>query len=67
MTLDSGTLRLLRLALKEADKDGWAKVSKLVWPLVVALPADLTELRGADDGGGYVKLTDRGDAVVMYS
>ena len=67
MKLSSAQLHVLRLARKEADGSGWTKVSRIVWPLVSALPADLVEKRPAEDGGGHIRLTDRGDAVVFYS
>lgn len=66
MKLDDGQKHLLRLALKDADADGWAKVSSIVWPLVSKLPDDLIEKRPSDTGG-HVRLTGRGKAVVLYS
>lgn len=66
MKLSSGQLNLMRLAVKGASPDGWAKVSKVVWPMVAKLPADLIELRPSDDGG-HVRLTEHGHVVLKYS
>lgn len=65
MKIDHGDIRLLRLALKGAQSDGWAKVSKAVWPAIARLPDDLIEKRPTEEGG-HVRLTDRGDAIVTY-
>ena len=66
MKIDEGTLHLLRLASREADKDGWAKVSGVVWLAVRRIPSDLVELR--EDGSGfYVRLTEGGKAIVAYA
>ena len=64
--LDAGKINLLRLVLRHADANGWAKVSAMVWPLVISLPRDLVETSPTGDGG-YVRLTDSGKAVVLYS
>lgn len=66
MKLDAGKKHLLRLAIKDAAVDGWAKVSRVVWPLVSGLPDDLVEKRPSDDGG-HIRLTECGKAVVLYS
>lgn len=66
MKLDHGSMHLLRLAMKGAAEDGWAKVSAVVWPLIEKLPDDLLEKRPSDDGG-HVKLTDHGETVLFYS
>jgi hypothetical protein len=66
MKLCSSALRLMRLALRDADADGWAKVSKLVYPLLSAVPDDLMERR-EDGDGGYVRLTERGKIALAYS
>lgn len=66
MKLDSGTLHLMRLASREAEADGWAKVSPQVWPAVRRIPGDLVELR--EDGSGfYMRLTEGGTAIVAYA
>jgi hypothetical protein len=57
-------LKLIKRSKPEAD--GWYRASKIVWPLIAdAFPADLAETRGADEGG-YIRLTDRGQAVSDY-
>lgn len=57
-------LNLIKRSKPEAD--GWYRASKMVWPLIAdAFPADLAETREADEGG-YIKLTDRGQAVADY-
>lgn len=66
MTLDAGTRHILRLAERDADTDGWAKVSSVLWPIIAKLPNDLVERRAADDGSGHVRLTPGGQAVIMY-
>lgn len=64
--LNDGSLHLLRLTARGAGLDGWAPVSKVVWPLIAQLPDDLVEKRPSDDGG-HARLTDRGDAIVVYT
>ena len=66
MKLDSGNLHLLRLAMREADADGWAKVSRILWPVVAKLPDDLVEKRPEGDAG-FIRLTSGGNAVANYS
>lgn len=68
MSLTSGDRNLLRLASKGAADDGWAPVSRQIWPLVAKLPDELLEKRtGRDDGGGWVRLTDAGNIVLRYA
>lgn len=66
MKLDSGTIHILRLTAKDADKDGWSKVSKLLWPICSKLPDDLVEKRPSADGG-HIRLTSDGEAIVRYA
>ena len=42
-------LKLTKKAKKDAN--GWAKVSKAVWPSVRTLPSQLVELQETNDGG----------------
>jgi hypothetical protein len=58
---------ILRLILRsKAGNGGWYRVSPVVWPLVDgALPADLAKTKAAE-GGGYIRLTERGQAVADY-
>lgn len=64
--LDAGQRHLMRLAARDADAEGWTKVSKVVWPMVAKLPADLVDLRPSDDGG-HVRLTEHGHVVLQYT
>ena len=66
MKLDSGTIHLLRLTAKDADAEGWSKVSGLLWPICSKLPDDLIEKRPSDDGG-HIRLTSYGKAIVRYA
>jgi hypothetical protein len=67
MKLDAGQKHLLRLTAKGASENGgWAPVSKLVWPLIAALPNDLIEKQPAAEGG-LARLTEAGETVLFYS
>lgn len=66
MKLNAGQMHLLRLTLRDGDAEGWAKVSKILWPLVLPLPDDLVEKRESDNGG-HIRLTAGGKAVAAYS
>lgn len=68
MLLDGGQKNLLRLTRKGMEEnDGWAVVSKAVWPMIVMMPTDLIERHLLQDGTGIARLTDRGEAVLDYS
>ncbi len=69
MKLDAGQQHFLRLARMgmASGADGWAKVSKVVWPLMATMPEDLLEREPFEDGSGRCRLTDRGEAVLDYS
>lgn len=55
----------LRLIVKDADVDGWASVSKAVFPLVEQMPSALVELEMVgDEGRGRVRLTEEGESVI---
>ena len=63
--LDGGQKHLLRLVVRGADAEGWAPVSKPVFPLVERIPAALVELeRVGEEGRGRVRLTQEGEKVV---
>ena len=63
--LDDGQKNLLRLVVRGADAEGWAPVSKPVFPLVERIPAALVELeRVGEEGRGRVRLTQEGEKVV---
>lgn len=63
--LTAGDKHLLRLIRREKDADGWAKVSKMLWPIILALPTQLVETRASDDGG-FIRLTDAGSTVLDW-
>lgn len=59
--LNDGQVHFLRLIAKEQNNpDGWAPVSKPVYPLVQAMPAELVELHPAEEGRGKARLTQAG-------
>lgn len=65
--MDAKLRDLLHLVKRSPmDASGWRKVSVPVWPLVVGLPSDLVTLEPSPDGGGRLRLTDRGQAVADY-
>lgn len=66
MKLSDTDRHMMRLAMKSTESDGWAKVSKLVWPFVVSLPDELVVKVPSSTGGGFVKLTDGGKLVMEY-
>lgn len=59
--LDARQKHLLRLVVEGADVEGWAPVSKPVFPLVEKLPSELVELKSVgDEGRGRARLTEEG-------
>ena len=63
--LDGGQKHLLRLVVEGAGADGWAPVSKPVFPLMEKVPQALIELeRVGDEGRGRVRLTTEGEGVI---
>jgi hypothetical protein len=66
MKLDADQIHMLRLVAREADGDGWSKVSTLVWSVVETLPDDLVEKRPSETGG-HLRLTPGGEAIVFYA
>ena len=65
--MDDKLRSLLQLVKRsQTDASGWRKVSATVWPLVANLPSDLATLEQSPDGGGRMRLTDRGQAVADY-
>jgi hypothetical protein len=59
--LTSGEKHFLQLIVRGcAENEGWAKVSRVLRPLVADMPPELVELRCLDDGTGLVRLSDRG-------
>lgn len=60
--LDAGQKHLLRLVMNGADAEGWAPVSKPVFPLVEKMPRELVELEVVgDEGRGRARLTTEGE------
>ena len=63
--LDSGEKHFLRLiAQDQSRQDGWAPVSRVLYPLVAAMPGELVELHRNDNGTGRVRLTAHGESIV---
>ena len=64
--LDAGQKHLLKLIGKEqACPDGWALVSKIVCPLLEAMPGALVEVNRVDDEGrGRARLTQAGESLL---
>ncbi len=65
MKLDAGNKRLLSLVRRGKQSDGWTPVSKMVFPLVDALPKQLVETKQTEFGP-FAKLTQDGEAVVDF-
>lgn len=63
--LDAGQKNILQLIAKEADRDGWAKVSAAVGKAMHIMPTELViyEADGPDEGG-RVRLTANGRSVL---
>ena len=57
MKLDHGTIHLMRLVEQGKKDDGWAPVSKVVYPLLADVPAELVDREQFDTGAGRAKLT----------
>lgn len=64
--LDAGQKHLLKLIAKEqACPEGWAPVSKIVYPLLEAMPGALVECRrDGDEGRGRARLTPAGEGLL---
>lgn len=67
MSLTEKQINIIRLIQRSKPQDdGWYRVSKVVWPLVNStLPADLAETKPTE-AGGFIRFTDRGQAVSDY-
>lgn len=62
-------VRLLRLIERSPDAgEGWRSVSPVLWPHIhlANLPSELVETEDRHDGGGRIRLTEKGDAVMRY-
>jgi hypothetical protein len=64
--LTSGQKHLLKLAHRDAAKDGWTTVSPQVLPLVKELPKELIEVEELEDGFARAKVTDKGKLILFY-
>lgn len=65
--MDERAKQILQLIRRSPDRgDGWRSVSSALWPLVTNAPSDLVELRPSEGGGGSVRLTSDGEAVVRH-
>lgn len=64
--LDAGQKHLLNLIAKgQACPDGWAPVSRPVYPLLAAMPDALVELHPVgDEGRGRARLTEAGQSLL---
>lgn len=63
--LDDREKHFLRLITKGVAADGWAPVSKPVYPLVTKMPHELVEFEPVgDDGLGRARLTTEGSSVL---
>jgi hypothetical protein len=62
--LTNGDKHLMRLMHRDKNTDGWTKVSQQVWPLVERLPKELVELHPE---GGFAKLTEAGETIVLWT
>lgn len=62
--LDGGGKHLLRLVSQGEDSDGWATVSKTVFPLIEKVPKALISIEKFEDGGGRARLTTEGKNVI---
>jgi hypothetical protein len=54
MDSNKAELHLLRLIKRSPKKDGWASVSKFVWPLLETVAEDLIEKKQIEDNFLYV-------------
>lgn len=69
MTMNKDKIRQV-LALIDRSPDsgnGWKEVSKQLWPIVQDMPLALVSLRPYSGGGGAIRLTESGRAVLEYS
>ncbi len=55
-------LKLIERSGKNADKDGWIKVSDPIWPFIQEAPGELVELKD----GGFCRLSDAGRTVLRW-
>ena len=58
---------LASIARSPGTGGGWREVSKQLWPIVQDMPLSLVSLRPYSGGGGAIRLTESGRAVLEYS
>jgi len=64
--LHSGHRRVLELAKRDADSEGWVSCGKMVWGTVIPnIPEELLEREAAGEAG-RVRLTDAGDVLLRH-
>lgn len=62
--LDMGQKHILKLIARDANSEGWATVSEMLYkPLIETMPKDLVVLEKLDVGG-RVKLTPQGTEII---
>ncbi len=66
MKLDYNQKHLMRLIARGKKEDGWAPVSKMVYPLLPSIPSELVILERFEDGAGRAKLTPTGEIVLEW-
>lgn len=68
MALKPNDLSFLHLVMRSPDQgEGWRKVSKACWPLIEKFGhPELIEAEPTPEGGGRMRLSERGAAVVDY-
>ncbi len=66
--LDSGHKRIMTLIQRDADADGWTKVSNTLFPYIQQnMPSELVILYPAlQGGGGKAKLSYEGTIVLKW-
>lgn len=67
MKLSSGSRHLMTLIAKDRNAEGWATVSRVVWPLILELPPTLVEIKATKGGGGFARLTQAGETVLAWT
>jgi hypothetical protein len=61
--LSADETHFIRLIARDANDDGWTKVSAMLYPLVEKMPRELVEL-WPTESGGRARLTDEGSSVL---
>jgi len=61
--LNAGQKHLLRLIVKDADAEGWTRISKTVFPVLQEMPSELIDLEWVNDEG-RARLTPKGQSII---